>query len=232
LLDVTPSRYLRPPRAAASRGWAVCMPISGCIDVGQVSRNLGRSTVTQHGRQKRDRRRATSPHESADGIPTSSEGRALHSSSNARGLAAVSPSARAAAVHRWTTTNSPKRSWKITTPFSLRIAQVCGHVPAQQHRPVCPPAAHRRPHPCGLEPRALSGLGSDALPQRRDVPVALLASPGVNGRSSAAPPFVPTVRNNWDSSSALQPTWVRGCRMALEFHRGGHLTVAVHPTDW
>jgi hypothetical protein len=64
--------------------------------------------------------------------------------------------------------------------------------------------------------RALSGLGGDALPQRRDVPVALLASPGVNGRSSRRPFLAPSVRNNWDSSSAQPPTWVRGCRMALE----------------
>jgi hypothetical protein len=42
---------------------------------------------------------------------------------NTRGLPAVSPPARAAAVHRWTTTNSPKQSWKITTPFSIRLAR-------------------------------------------------------------------------------------------------------------
>jgi hypothetical protein len=140
-----------------------------------------------------DRRRATNSHEIADGVPASSDPyheRVLHSSSSARGLAAVSPSARAVAVHRWTT-HSPRRSSKIITPLSLRIAQVCGHVPAQQHGPVCPSAARRRPHPCGRDPRSLSGLGSDALPQRRDVPAALLASPGANGRSSRSPASCP-----------------------------------------
>jgi hypothetical protein len=183
-----------------------------------------------------DRRRATGSHESPDGVShplKSSHGRALHSSSNARGLAAASPSARATAIHRWTTTHSPKRSWKITTPFSLRIAQVCGRLPAQQHGPVCPSSAQRSPHPCGLDQRALSGLGGDALSQRHDVPVALPASPGANGRWSRSPASCPYRTKQLGlfigTATDLGARMPHGVGVPV---LGDTLTVAVHSTDW
>jgi hypothetical protein len=39
--------------------------------------------------------------------------------------------------------------------------------------------------------RALSGLGSDALTQLDDLPVARLVSPGANGKTSRIPAFCP-----------------------------------------
>jgi hypothetical protein len=67
LPDVTPSPPLPPSRAAASMGCAVCIELR-CIDVGQASRNLGRPRITQPRRHRMDRRRATRPYESQDGV--------------------------------------------------------------------------------------------------------------------------------------------------------------------